>query len=326
MAKKTETATTEKSKSAAVLTPREYVKPKEQAPIKNRYGFVMLFECVEGNYNGDPAAGNLPRTDAMTGHGFLTDVCQKRKIRNYVDLVAGKKPGGAIFVKDGSILNVTIEQGYTDLGIDINADLPNGEARRKKGTGQNGEVETVRQRMCESFWDIRTFGAVLSTGPNAGQVTGPLQITNARSYDPVDVLEPTITRCAVTSQAESDDHNGSNQTMGKKYFVPYALFRTYGFVNAARAQQTGFGQDDLDLLWDSLQNMWEHDRSASRGMMSLVKLVIFKHASPLGNAHDNDLFARIKVRKNTETPREIGDYDITIDKDRMPAGVEMMVL
>ena len=321
----------QKSKTAAatvtapVAEKAKEVKPKYADYVKNRYTCILLFDCKNGNPNGDPAAGNLPRTDAETGHGFVSDVCLKRKIRNYVQLIRAGVAGSQIFIADNTILNRVIEEAHVDNGVDLSKDLPSGEARRKKGTAQNGEVDAARVRIQDNYWDVRAMGGVMSTGANAGQVTGPVQVTIAESFDRVQVEELTITRCAVASEAESVNHNGANQTMGMKYMIPYALFAAKIYISPSRAEQTGFSQSDLELLFNSLQGMWDHDRSASRGTMGLVKLIIFKHASPLGNASDRSLEDRVTVKKNVETPRNVGDYDITINRANMPAGIELMV-
>ena len=255
--------------------------------IQKRYDFVILFEVKDGNPNGDPDAGNLPRIDAETGHGLVTDVCLKRKIRNYVGLKMNEQIPNAIFVREKAVLNNTIEQAYKSLDIKLDeppADSSDGSKRNKKGQGQGKEVDRARQFLCQNFFDIRTFGAVLSTGANAGQVRGPVQLTFARSVDPIVSLEHSITRMAVTTEAEAEKQGGDNRTMGRKFTVPYGLYRAHGFVSAPLANQTGFSTDDLDLLWEALDNMFEHERSAARGLMGTRKIFIFKHSSKMGNA------------------------------------------
>lgn len=287
------------------------------AVINKRYEFVLFFDVKDGNPNGDPDAGNLPRIDSETGMGLVTDVCLKRKVRNYVALTKNCKPPFDIFIKEKGILNETLLKAYADLEIDLNkppVDESDGKKRDKPGKAQKGEVEKGRDKMCKDFFDVRTFGAVMSTGPNAGQVRGPVQMTFARSIDPVVTLEHSITRMAVATKEESDSQSGDNRTMGRKYTVPYGLYRAHGFVSAHLADQTGFSTDDLDLFWKALQEMFEHDRSAARGLMSMRRLIIFEHESPLGNKPAHELFNRLTVRRKTEGPaREFSDYEILLD-------------
>lgn len=297
--------------------------------IQKRYDFMILFDVKDGNPNGDPDAGNLPRVDAETGHGLITDVCLKRKVRNYVGLKYNEKPPFGIFIKEKAILNNTIEQAYLSLNIDLQkepADAADGKKRNKSGQGQGGEVERARQFLCQNFYDIRTFGAVMTTGANAGQVRGPVQFTFARSVDPVVSLEHSITRMAVTTKEEAEKQGGDNRTMGRKFTVPYGLYRAHGFVSAPLANQTGFSEDDLQLLWEALVNMFEHDRSAARGLMGTRKLVIFEHESKMGNAPVQGLFDRITVKRRDETKpaRDFGDYVVTINKEQMPQGVTLI--
>lgn len=297
--------------------------------IQKRYDFMILFDVKDGNPNGDPDAGNLPRVDAETGHGLITDVCLKRKVRNYVGLKHNEKPPFGIFIKEKAILNNTIEQAYLSLNIDLQkepADAADGKKRNKSGQGQGGEVERARQFLCQNFYDIRTFGAVMTTGANAGQVRGPVQFTFARSVDPVVSLEHSITRMAVTTKEEAEKQGGDNRTMGRKFTVPYGLYRAHGFVSAPLANQTGFSEDDLQLLWEALVNMFEHDRSAARGLMGTRKLVIFEHESKMGNAPVQGLFDRITVKRRDETKpaRDFGDYVVTINKEQMPQGVTLI--
>ena len=297
--------------------------------VKNRYDFVLLFDVKDGNPNGDPDAGNLPRIDAETGHGLVTDVCLKRKVRNYVGLKTEEKPPYAIFIKEKSILNNTIEHAYLSLGIDLNeapADPADGKTRKKKGQGQGKEVDRAKEFLCQNYYDIRTFGAVLSTGANAGQVRGPVQFTFARSIDPIVALEHSITRMAVATETEAEKQGGDNRTMGRKFTVPYGLYRSHGFISAPLAGQTGFTEEDLEMLWDSLLNMFEHDRSAARGLMGTRKLIIFKHDSRMGNAPVQLLFDAISVRKKDQSrpARDFSDYEVTIIKEQIPQGVTLI--
>ncbi|ARM31061.1 type I-C CRISPR-associated protein Cas7/Csd2 [Prosthecochloris sp. HL-130-GSB] len=282
--------------------------------ITKRYDFVLLFDVQDGNPNGDPDAGNLPRIDAETGMGLVTDVCLKRKVRNYVQL-----SGQEIFIKEKAVLNNKIGEAYAKINIDLN-DVPqdpkDGKKRNKTGTAQGGEVDKGRAQMCETYYDIRTFGAVMSTGANAGQVRGPIQLTFARSVEPVVALEHSITRMAITTEADAEKQSGDNRTMGRKYTVPYGLYRAHGFVSAHLAHQTGFSHDDLELFWEALQNMFEHDRSAARGMMSTRGLYVFEHHSALGNAPAHKLFERIQVERvpGSEGPaRSFNDFQVDVD-------------
>jgi CRISPR-associated protein Csd2 len=297
--------------------------------IQNRYDFVILFDVKDGNPNGDPDAGNLPRVDAETGHGLITDVCLKRKIRNYVALKNNEQPPYAIFVKEKSILNNTISQAYISLGIDLEnppSDPSDGAKRNKKGQGQGKEIDRAKQFLCQNFFDIRTFGAVLSTGANAGQVRGPVQFTFARSIDPIVSLEHSITRMAVATEAEAEKQGGDNRTMGRKFTVPYGLYRAHGFISSPLAEQTGFSADDLDLFWEALDNMFEHDRSAARGLMGTRKVIIFEHSSKMGNAPVQKLFDTISVKRIDENKpaRDFNDYEIVVDKDKIPEGVKLI--
>ncbi len=285
-------------------------------PIQNRYDFVLLFDVQDGNPNGDPDAGNLPRVDAETGKGLVTDVCLKRKVRNYVGLKHGENPPYEIYVKEKAVLNKQHERAYVGIGAE---DELKGDKKRKGGA----RVEEARKWMCRNFYDVRTFGAVMSTGVNCGQVRGPVQMTFARSIDPVVALEHSITRMAVATEAEAEKQDGDNRTMGRKFTVPYGLYRAHGFVSAPLAGQTGFSEDDLNLLWEALANMFEHDRSAARGLMATRKLVVFKHDSNMGNAPAHALFDRVRVkrREGVRVPRGFGDYEVTIDREALPAGV-----
>jgi CRISPR-associated protein Csd2 len=276
-------------------------------PIQNRYDFVLIFDVQDGNPNGDPDAGNLPRVDAETGCGLVTDVCLKRKVRNYVQMTKADQPGFDIFVKEKAVLNNLIDEAHEQDGVK---------------TKEKGEkTEAARKWMCGRYFDIRTFGAVMSTGRNAGQVRGPVQMTFGRSADPIVTLEHSITRMAVATEAEAEKQGGDNRTMGRKNTVPYGLYVAHGFISAHLAAQTGFGEEDLKLFWEALVNMFEHDRSAARGLMATRKIVVFKHATALGNAPAHSLFARVKVaRKDADKPpRSSEDYKLTLDGEEMPA-------
>lgn len=298
--------------------------------IKNRYDFTLIFDVKDGNPNGDPDAGNLPRIDPENGQGLITDVCLKRKVRNYVLLAKHDVAPFEIFVKEKAILNNLIDGAYTELGIDLTAtpkDEADGKKRSTAGKGQGSEVESARQQMCKTFFDIRTFGAVMTTGANAGQVRGPVQFTFARSIEPVSPLEHSITRCAVTKAEDSEKQSGDNRTMGRKNTISYGLYVAHGFISPHLAAQTGFNSDDLELLWTALESMFEVDHSAARGMMSTCKLIVFKHDSALGNATSKSLFDRVKIsrsEKGANPPRSFDDYVVTINKDNLPSGVEII--
>lgn len=296
--------------------------------IKNRYDFILLFDVTDGNPNGDPDAGNLPRVDAETGMGLVTDVCLKRKVRNFVQIVKNAQKPFDIFIKEKGVLNKEIESAYSELSIDLTkdpVDLSDGKKRNKEGQAQGKEVEKGRKYMCQNYYDIRTFGAVLSTGANAGQVRGPIQLTFGRSIDPVVALEHSITRMAVATEAEAEKQSGDNRTMGRKFTIPYGLYQTHGFISAHLAEQTGFNEDDLQLFWDALKNMFDHDHSAARGMMSARKLIVFKHSTALGNAPTHQLFDLVTVkRKDDSKPsRSFSDYTVSIDKS-VPTGIELI--
>lgn len=285
--------------------------------IERRYDFLYFFDVKDGNPNGDPDAGNLPRIDAETGEGLVTDVCLKRKVRNYVALTREYKDPYDIFIKEKAILNKSLCDMYASLGIDLDKDPvePGAGAKRKmKGKAQGSEVERGREAMCKKYFDVRTFGAVMSTGPNAGQVRGPVQLTFARSLEPIVSLEHSITRMAVATEEEAEKQGGDNRTMGRKHTVPYGLYRAYGFVSAPLAAQTGFAQEDLKLFWEALQNMFDHDRSAARGLMHARRLIIFEHASPLGNKLVQELFQRVTWKRTTNGPaRNFDDFEILLD-------------
>ena len=270
--------------------------------IKNRIDFVYIFDVQDGNPNGDPDAGNLPRVDAETGMGLVTDVCLKRKVRNYVQVAKGYD----IFIKEKAVLNTLIDKAHDDSEV----------------KQADNKTEAARQFMCKNYYDIRTFGAVMSTGKNAGQVRGAIQLTFARSLDAIATSEHTITRMAVATEREAEKQSGDNRTMGRKATVPYGLYVCYGFISANLAQQTGFSEEDLEIFWDALKNMFDVDRSAARGLMSAQKLFVFKHDSELGNAPANKLFDLVKVKKVCDgVPRSFSDYTVTIDKAALPANV-----
>ena len=289
--------------------------------LANRYDFVLVFDVKDGNPNGDPDAGNLPRLDAESGHGLVTDVSLKRKVRNFVGLVKGEEPPFEIYVKEKAVLNRAHERAYVSIGAEEEL---KGEDKKRKGKGDT--VSKARDWMCANFFDVRTFGAVMSLGVNCGQVRGPVQLTFARSVDPIVALEHSITRMAVATEAEAEKQEGDNRTMGRKHTVPYGIYVAHGFVSSFLAKQTGFDENDLELLWQSLEHMFEHDRSAARGEMSTRGLYVFKHDSELGNAHAHDLFDRIRVARKpeVEVPRSFGDYTVSIDETALPAGVSLI--
>ncbi|MGN0596046.1 MAG: type I-C CRISPR-associated protein Cas7/Csd2 [Ruminiclostridium sp.] len=281
--------------------------------IKNRYEFIMLFDVENGNPNGDPDAGNMPRTDPETSLGIVTDVCLKRKIRNYVQLVPAEENAekqNNILVLPDRALNSKFTDAYKELGLPL----------KQKGKNTS-DVKAAKDYMCINYYDVRAFGAVMSTGDDpCGIVRGPVQLTFGKSIDPVFPQDITITRQARTTE----DRQSTGETeMGKKSIVPYGLYRAEGFINANLAQSTGFDDNDLKLLWKAIVNMFEYDRSAARGKMSLRKLVIFKHASILGNAPASRLFDLVKVEKTTEVPRQYSDYTVTIDESGKPEGIEI---
>jgi CRISPR-associated protein Csd2 len=286
--------------------------------IKNRYDFVLFFDVTDGNPNGDPDAGNLPRVDAETGMGLVTDVCLKRKVRNFVQIVKMVEKPFDIFIKEKAILNDLIDESHEQE-----------EVKTKEKAGD--KTEAARKWMCANYFDIRAFGAVLSTGKNAGQVRGPIQFTFGRSIEPVVALEHTITRMAVATKAEAEKQSGDNRTMGRKFTVPYGLYCAHGFISAHLAEQTGFNETDLDLFWNALKNMFDHDHSAARGMMSTRRVCVFKHNTALGNAPAHQLFDLVKViRKDDSKPaRAFSDYEITsksIIEKNLPQGVELIEL
>jgi len=271
-------------------------------PIKNRYDFVFYFDVKDGNPNGDPDAGNLPRIDAETGHGLVTDVCIKRKVRNYVLMTKEEESPFDIFIKEKAVLNNLIDKAHEDA-----------EVKKKE---KSDKTEAARMWMCKNYYDIRTFGAVMSTGKNAGQVRGPIQLTFSRSVDPIVALEHSITRVAKTTEERSE--TGGSE-MGRKYTVPYGLYRTHGFISAHFANDTKFSQEDLNLFWDAMQKMFEDDHSAARGEMNMRKLIAFKHKTALGNKAAHELFSRVTHKKLNDSPaREYSDYEIYLDGKTFP--------
>ncbi len=311
--------------------------------LQNRYDIAVLFDVSFGNPNGDPDAGNMPRLDPETNQGLVSDVCLKRKVRNYVELAGEEKPGHAIYVREGAVLNEQHRRAYVALR--------EGDEKAAKDAKLNpkndAEADAVRKWMCANFFDVRTFGAVMSTGINCGQVRGPVQFSFGRSIEPIVPLEISITRMAATSEkekaerdkgAEESDERRENRTMGRKHIVPYGLYRAHGFISAKLAGRTGFSDTDLTFLFEALDNMFEHDRSAARGEMAVRRLIVFKHASPLGNAPAHKLFDLVHVGRNVDgelrepgdphldnlpPARRYGDYLVQIDR-RLPDGVEII--
>ncbi|WP_020560772.1 type I-C CRISPR-associated protein Cas7/Csd2 [Thiofilum flexile] len=289
--------------------------------LNHRYDFVLLFDVKDGNPNGDPDAGNLPRVDAESGHGLVTDVSLKRKIRNFVGMMYAEQPPYEIYVKEKSVLNLQHVRAYKSLDMeDLLEPDKNGHLKSK---GKAEDADKARRWMCQNFYDVRTFGAVMSTGVNCGQVRGPVQMTFGRSIDQIIVSEFAITRMAVATEKEAEDQSGGNRTIGRKFTVPYGLYVAHGFVSAHLADQTGFSEEDLALLWQSLAQMFEHDRSAARGEMATRGLYVFKHESKLGNAPAYDLFKCIKAEKQVDVPRHFEDYVVTVDTSHLPSGVEL---
>ena len=303
--------------------------------LQRRHEFVLFYDVTNGNPNGDPDAGNLPRLDPETNQGLVSDVCLKRKIRNYVAL-AKPDPGFEIYMRDGATLNVEHKRAYAAVAPEITK-----AEDMKKGPKETEKAQALTRWMCANFYDIRTFGAVMTTGVNAGQVRGPVQIAFSRSVEPVLPLEISITRMAATTEADAEAKGG--RTMGRKHIVPYGLYRVHGFVNAPLASHptkgTGFSDADLRLLFEALWNMFEHDRSASRGEMAARKLYVFRHAGALGNAHADKLFDRVKVKRahqgsiaeigapetdNWPVARRFADYAISFDWSDPPLGVEVL--
>ena len=286
--------------------------------IQNRYEFVYFFDVTNGNPNGDPDAGNMPRLDPESSRGLVTDVCLKRKIRNYIEITEENQPGYDIYVKEKSILNLQNKKAYDALGIKPESKkLPKDEAKARELT----------QWMCANFFDVRTFGAVMTTEVNSGQVRGPVQIAFAQSIDPIIPMEVSITRMAVTSEKESEKQDGGNRTMGRKHIVPYGLYRVHGFISAKLAERTGFSDADVEKIWQALANMFEHDRSAARGEMTARKLIIFKHADALGNQAAHQLFDRVKVIRvqgeSGSPAQSFNDYQINVFQEGL-SGIEII--
>ena len=299
-------------------------------PIKNRYEFVVLFDVENGNPNGDPDAGNMPRVDPETGLGIVTDVCLKRKIRNYVETVKEDQPGYRIYIKDGVPLNRSDSEGFLAVDIPNASGIKPDELKKaikaKKADGMDVDL-IVKDWMCQNFYDIRTFGAVMTTmvkgALNCGQVRGPVQLGFARSIEPVVPQEVTITRVAITTEADAEK---KGTEMGRKYIVPYGLYRCEGYVSANLARKTtGFSEEDLQLLWDAIYNMFEYDHSAARGKMAVRELIIFKHESELGCAPAWKLFETVKVARvnpnDTMPARSYQDYTVSVDEEALPAGI-----
>jgi len=312
--------------------------------LSRRHDFVLIFDVTNGNPNGDPDAGNLPRLDPETNHGLVSDVSLKRKIRNYVELAREGTEGHHIYVQEGAILNEKHRQAYVAL---------RGDEKSKKDAKLNprddAEARELRDFMCRNFFDVRTFGAVMSTGINCGQVKGPVQMTFANSVEPVLPVEISITRMAATNEAEQKkraegddgDLRTDNRTMGRKHIVPYGLYVAHGFVSAKFAEHTGFSEADLDLLFEALANMFEHDRAAARGEMTSRKLIVFRHANALGNAPAHRLFDLVQIGRNVDSEfralddrglgnlppaRKFADYTVAIDREGLPEGVEILEL
>jgi CRISPR-associated protein Csd2 len=308
----------------------------ESTGVSRRHEFVLYFDVANGNPNGDPDAGNMPRLDPETNKGLVSDVALKRKIRNYVALARPEAPGHEIYMRDGATLNVEHRRAWT-------AKMPEVKDAKelKAGPRDPEKARALTRWMCANFWDIRSFGAVMTTGVNAGQVRGPIQLTFATSVEPIMPLEISITRLAATTEADAEAKGG--RTMGRKHIVPYGLYRAHGFVSAPLASHpvkgTGFSEADLELLFEALGNMFEHDRSAARGEMATRKLIVFRHSTALGNAHAHALFGRVKtlrVHKGERRPigadetdnwpaaRSFEDYAIVIDREGLPDGVEII--
>ena len=292
--------------------------------IKNRYEFVILFDVENGNPNGDPDSGNMPRIDADNGLGLVTDVCLKRKIRNYVEVAKEDEPGYRIYIKDQIPLNRSDNEALAANGIEVTGDKKVGDALKAAKKGDPDIDWKLRDYMCRNFYDIRTFGAVMTTfvkgSLNCGQVRGPVQLGFARSIDPITTQEVTITRIAITTEADAE-RKGTE--MGRKYIVPYGLYRAEGYVSANLARKTtGFTEDDLELLWQAILNMFEHDHSAARGNMAVRELIIFKHATELGCAPAHKLFDAVKVQRKegVAIARSYEDYTVTV-ADTLPEGV-----
>ena len=287
-------------------------------PVQNRYDLVYLFDITDGNPNGDPDAGNLPRLDPETGQGLVTDVCLKRKVRNFVGMRHGEKPPYEIYVKEKAVLNNQHEKAYLALG-----EKPE---KRKMPKDEKKALE-ITAWMCANFFDIRTFGAVMSTDVNCGQVRGPVQFGFARSIHPIVSAEHAVTRCAVTTKAEAESQQGDNRTMGRKFTVPYGLYCAHVYVNPNLAAQTGFSMADLALLKESLGQMFEQDKPAARANMRPCRCIVFRHESALGNARSDQLFARVKISLKPELaeskapPRSFNDYQVSVASSDLPSGI-----
>ncbi len=311
--------------------------------LSHRHDFVLIFDVANGNPNGDPDAGNLPRMDPETNHGLVSDVSLKRKIRNYVELARAGQSGHHIYVQEGAILNEKHREAY----IALRPDDAKATKDAKLNPKNDAEAKELRDWMCANFFDVRTFGAVMSTGINCGQVKGPVQMTFASSVEPILPVEITVTRMAATNEAEkkktaegSDaDERTDNRTMGRKHIVPYGLYVAHGFISAKFAERTGFSEADLDLLFEALKSMFEHDRSAARGQMATRKLIVFRHANVLGNAPAHALFERVQIGRsingefrepddrgidNHPPARKFSDYIVRVDKDNLPEGIEVL--
>lgn len=305
-------------------------------PVTNRYEFVLYFDVANGNPNGDPDAGNMPRLDPETNQGLVSDVALKRKVRNFVALAKGDAPGHEIYMTEGATLNNQHKKAWAAVMPEVSKD-----EEFKKLPKDQQKSRDLTAWMCANFWDIRTFGAVMTTGVNAGQVRGPVQFTFARSVEPILPLEISITRMAATTEKDADEKGG--RTMGRKHIVPYGLYRAHGFVSAPLASHpakgTGFSEDDLELLWQALTQMFDHDRSAARGEMATRKLILFRHESALGNAQAHALFDRVqtwRVHEGSRQPvgsaatdnwppaRQWADYAVTIDHEGLPSGIEII--
>lgn len=286
--------------------------------IAHRYEFVYFFDITNGNPNGDPDAGNMPRLDPETNRGLVTDVCLKRKVRNFVSLDKDNAPGYAIYMQEKAVLNNQHLKAYDAIGL---------KPEDKKLPKEEAKARDITRWMCANFFDVRTFGAVMTNGINAGQVRGPIQLAFATSIDPVVPLEISITRMAVTTAKEAEAQSGDNRTMGRKHIIPYGLYRAHGFISAKLAERTGFSDADLALFWNALINMFEHDRSAARGEMAARKLIVFKHESAMGNAPAHVLFDAVKVTpadaSADSAPRRFADYQVEIDRTAIPAGVSV---
>ncbi|MCH3970290.1 MAG: type I-C CRISPR-associated protein Cas7/Csd2 [Prevotella sp.] len=280
--------------------------------VKNRIDFVYLFDVQDGNPNGDPDAGNLPRIDAETGMGLVTDVCLKRKVRNYVQTAKNLAEGYDIFIKEKAVLSNETDEAYNDEKV--------------KSADDKSKDDVARIMMCKRFFDIRAFGAVMTRGEgkNAGQVRGPIQLTFSRSVEPISQTEHSITRIAVATPKDAKKQNGANHTMGRKSTVPYGLYVCHGFVSANLARQTGFSEEDLNLFWNALKNMFDEDHSAAHGLMTAQKLIAFRHDSELGNIQASRLFDLVHINKIIEGPaRKFSDYKVSIDRDNLPDNVKL---